>query len=172
MIGFIKDIEYFVKHRRFYVDCEIEEELASTLIEVLIRCKVEDRHIPVDLFISNGTGNVPSVLAIANVMQKMPYEIKGHALGIIGTSGIMLLAACDVRTAGQDTHFFWSGVFLDPEEDSPEGLQRDAQHLNKYETMCIKRLRGWTENRDILKFLDGKKWFNARDAKKAKILNG
>jgi len=171
MLCSIREIDYAVAHRRFHIDREIDEELAATVVEILLRAEELSPKEDFTIYLNTEGGTVSSAFAIANILRTMPYNVTCHCLGEVASAGIFILASCDTRMAGPDTHFLWHGIYWAPESESPEGLLSDAEHLKKYERMGIKRLKEWTCNPDIFNFLGNKRWFNVKEAKKVNLLN-
>jgi ATP-dependent Clp protease, protease subunit len=157
-----------MKDRVIYLDCEIEEEVASQITAILFLLDREDESKKISLWINSPGGDAPGFFAIYDMMHRIKAPVQTVCIGEACSASAILLAA---GTPGMRYAMPSSRVML--HQIQVEGLggsnaeieidTKELKEMQEYLTEILARHTGHTKAK-IKRDTKMDKWFSAETA--------
>ncbi len=157
-----------LKERVVFVDGEITDQLASSVIAQLLLLEAMDADKEISMYINSPGGSVSAGLAIYDTMNYIQNDISTICVGLAASMGSFLLAA---GTKGKRVALPNSTIMIHQPLSGIEGQQTDIQiHANHLKqtreqlNRLLSEMTGQTKNK-IARDTERDKYLTAQEAK-------
>lgn len=158
-----------VKDRIIFLHEEIDSEVASVIVALLLVLDQEDKEEPISLYINSPGGSVESFFAIYDVMQLVHAPIKTICVGEASSAAAILLAAgsAGMRFATTHSRVMIHQIQIGSMEGSGTDLENTAKEvkaLKKKLTEVLARHTGQSYKK-VLNDCEVDKYLSSEEAK-------
>jgi ATP-dependent Clp protease protease subunit len=157
-----------LRHRIVVLGQQVDDDLANRVCAELILLAAEDGQRDISLYINSPGGSVSAGLAIYDVMQFVPNDIRTYAMGMAASMGQFLLCA---GTHGKRYALPHAQILLHQPHGGVGGTETDiriqAKHILELKRMLADRTAFHTGQplERIEADSDRDRWFSADEAK-------
>lgn len=157
-----------LRERIIFLGQQVDDEIANRIVGELLLLSAEDRHKDITLYINSPGGSVYAGMAIYDVMQYIPNDVRTVGMGMAASMGQMLLCA---GAPGKRYALPHTRVMMHQPSGGIGGTASDirilADQLLYIKKMFLERISlhtGQTQEQ-IEKDADRDRWFTAQEAK-------
>nr|WP_281288293.1 ATP-dependent Clp protease proteolytic subunit [Haloactinospora alba] len=157
-----------LRQRIIFLGQQVDDEIANRIVGELLLLSAEDRQRDITLYINSPGGSVTAGMAIYDVMQYIPNNIRTVGMGLAASMGQMLLCA---GTQGKRFALPNARVMMHQPTGGIGGTASDirilADQLLYVKKMFLERISVHTGQtvEQIEKDSDRDRWFMAQEAK-------
>nr|WP_269745548.1 ATP-dependent Clp protease proteolytic subunit [Thermobifida cellulosilytica] len=156
-----------LRQRIVFLGQQVDDEIANRIVGELLLLSAEDRHRDITLYINSPGGSVTAGMAIYDVMQYIPNDVRTVAMGLAASMGQMLLCA---GTRGKRYALPHTRIMMHQPSGGIGGTASDirilADQLLYVKRMFLERISLHTGQpiEQIEKDADRDRWFTAQEA--------
>lgn len=164
-----------LRQRIIFLGQQVDDEIANRIVGELLLLSAEDRQRDITLYINSPGGSVTAGMAIYDVMQYIPNNIRTVGMGLAASMGQMLLCA---GTQGKRFALPNARVMMHQPQGGIGGTASDirilADQLLYVKKMFLERISAHTGQtvEQIDKDSDRDRWFTAQEAKEYGFIDG
>ncbi|MEU0490305.1 ATP-dependent Clp protease proteolytic subunit [Nocardiopsis sp. NPDC006139] len=157
-----------LRQRIVFLGQQVDDEIANRLVGELLLLSAEDRQRDITLYINSPGGSVTAGMAIYDVMQYIPNDVRTVGIGMAASMGQMLLCA---GAPGKRYALPHTRVMMHQPSGGIGGTASDirilADQLLYVKKMFIEKISEHTGQtvEQIEKDADRDRWFTAQEAK-------
>ncbi|PDP86543.1 ATP-dependent Clp protease proteolytic subunit [Glycomyces fuscus] len=157
-----------LRQRIVFLGQQVDDEIANRLVGELLLLSAEDRQRDITMYINSPGGSVTAGMAIYDVMQYIPNDVRTVGIGMAASMGQMLLCA---GAPGKRYALPHTRVMMHQPSGGIGGTASDirilADQLLYVKKMFIEKISEHTGQtvEQIEKDADRDRWFTAREAK-------
>ncbi|WP_159944559.1 MULTISPECIES: ClpP family protease [unclassified Nocardiopsis] len=157
-----------LRQRIVFLGQQVDDEIANRLVGELLLLSAEDRQRDITMYINSPGGSVTSGMAIYDVMQYIPNDVRTVGIGMAASMGQMLLCA---GAPGKRYALPHTRVMMHQPSGGIGGTASDirilADQLMYVKKMFIEKISEHTGQavEQIEKDADRDRWFTAQEAK-------
>jgi ATP-dependent Clp protease, protease subunit len=156
-----------LRQRIVFLGQQVDDEIANRIVGELLLLSAEDRHRDITLYINSPGGSVTAGMAIYDVMQYIPNDVRTVGMGMAASMGQMLLCA---GTRGKRYALPHTRVMMHQPSGGIGGTASDirilADQLLYVKRLFMERVSFHTGQsvEQLEKDSDRDRWFTAREA--------
>ncbi len=157
-----------LRQRIVFLGQQVDDEIANRLVGELLLLSAEDRQHDITMYINSPGGSVTAGMAIYDVMQYIPNDVRTVGIGMAASMGQMLLCA---GAPGKRYALPHTRVMMHQPSGGIGGTASDirilADQLLYVKKMFIEKISEHTGQavEQIEKDADRDRWFTAQEAK-------
>ncbi len=157
-----------LRQRIVFLGQQVDDEIANRLVGELLLLSAEDRQRDITMYINSPGGSVTAGMAIYDVMQYIPNDVRTVGIGMAASMGQMLLCA---GAPGKRYALPHTRVMMHQPSGGIGGTASDirilADQLLYVKKMFIEKISEHTGQavEQIEKDADRDRWFTAQEAK-------
>nr|WP_171986599.1 ATP-dependent Clp protease proteolytic subunit [Nocardiopsis sinuspersici] len=157
-----------LRQRIVFLGQQVDDEIANRLVGELLLLSAEDRQRDITMYINSPGGSVTSGMAIYDVMQYIPNDVRTVGIGMAASMGQMLLCA---GAPGKRYALPHTRVMMHQPSGGIGGTASDirilADQLLYVKKMFIEKISEHTGQsvEQIEKDADRDRWFTAQESK-------
>lgn len=165
---FEQTAQRLLRERIVFLGQQVDDEIANRIVGELLLLSAEDRNRDITLYINSPGGSVTAGMAIYDVMQYIPNDVRTVSMGMAASMGQMLLCA---GTPGKRYSLPHARVMMHQPSGGIGGTASDirilADQLMYVKKMFLERISLHTGQtiEQIEKDSDRDRWFTAQEAK-------
>lgn len=91
--------------RRIYFDVDVSEDSVGAFIRAMQKMIDSSPHQPIELYINTSGGSLSASLSFYDFIRSCPSPVHASATGSVMSAGMIMLLACDRRSASPNTRF-------------------------------------------------------------------
>ncbi|EOR70678.1 ATP-dependent Clp protease proteolytic subunit [Thermobifida fusca] len=156
-----------LRQRIVFLGQQVDDEIANRIVGELLLLSAEDRERDITLYINSPGGSVTAGMAIYDVMQYIPNDVRTVGIGLAASMGQMLLCA---GTRGKRYALPHTRIMMHQPSGGIGGTASDirilADQLLYVKKMFLERISLHTGQpvEQIEKDADRDRWFTAQEA--------
>ena len=133
------------KHRKLYINHEIDGDSANSIIEAIIEFNTEDNEAeqeiidferrPINIYINSPGGCVYSTLAIINAIEYSKTKIITHALGMVFSGALYVIVSGHERISHKYASFMFHQVHFEEPYANLEFIKNDVKEAERVQEL-------------------------------------
>ncbi|WP_082126746.1 ClpP family protease [Allosalinactinospora lopnorensis] len=157
-----------LRQRIIFLGQQVDDEIANRIVGELLLLSAEDRNRDITLYVNSPGGSVTAGMAIYDVMQYIPNDVRTVGMGMAASMGQMLLCA---GTQGKRYALPHTRVMMHQPSGGIGGTASDirilADQLLYVKRLFMERVSFHTGQsvEQLEKDSDRDRWFTAREAR-------